>query len=365
MSFRKIDYLTWAREFMGRVKYDLAKSNILALSKEELRLTLDDLEINGSHEHGCDALYEHLANRYQVDRSCVYVCNGATQGIFLVCAAVLDRGDEVLLEVPNYEPLYRVPNQMGAEIKPIERRFERAFQIEMEEIERKVSKATRAFVFTNLHNPSGAATNAEKVETLGQILRDHRGYGIVSEVYLDASLSEGVKPAAMCGRNLISIGSLSKVYGLGGVRGGWIIADEEVIRRVKIVADYISGGHAYPSQTIMLLALRDAARLLQRTKDITARNFKIVADWVAKRPDLSWVKPDGGTVALIRIPHGLNAMSLSNRLREKHSTLVVPGDFFWMRGFVRVSCGIPEETLKAGLKNLASVIDEMQSSKLR
>lgn len=365
MSFRKIDYLNWAREFMGRVKYDLAKSNILGLPREELGLQIEDVEINGPHEHGCDELYDLLARRYRVERSNVYVCNGATQGIFLACAAILDRGDEVLLEVPNYEPLYRVPNQMGAEIKPIERRFERGFQIEMEEIERKVSKATRAFVFTNLHNPSGAATNAEKVETLGQILRDHRGYGIVSEVYLDASLSDGVKPAAMCGRNLVSIGSLSKVYGLGGARGGWIVADEDVIRKVKVVADYVSGGHAYPSEKIMLLALRNAERILQRTKDITSRGFKVLADWIAKRPDLSWVKPDGGTVALVRIPHGMNAMTLSNRLREKHSTLVVPGEFFWMRGFVRISCGIPEETLKAGLKNLSSVIDELQASKMR
>jgi len=363
MSFRKIDYLNWAREYMGRVKYDLAKSNVLALSKEELGLRTEDLELNAPHEDGCDELYDLLARRYKVERSNVYVCNGATQGIFLVCAALLRRGDEVLLEVPNYEPLYRVPLQMGAEIKPLERRFERGFQIEMEEVERRVSKSTRALIFTNLHNPSGSATNAEKVTTLGQILHDHGGIVLSSEVYLDASLREGLKPAAMCGRNLISLGSLSKVYGLGGVRGGWIVADEEIIRKVKTVADYVSGGTAFPTERITLAALRNGDAILRRTREITSRNFRFVGEWVTGREDVEWVPPDGGTVCLLRLPHGLSSLSLSNHLREKYSTLVVPGEFFWMRSFLRIACGVAEETLRAGLSNLAKGIDDLSPSK--
>lgn len=363
MSFRKIDYLTWAREFMGRVKFDLAKSNVQALTKDELGLTLDALELNGPHEDGCDELYDLLSRRYGVERHNVYVCNGATQGIFLVCAAILSRGDEVLLEVPNYEPLYRVPLQIGAEIKPLERRFERGFQIEMEEVERRASRATRALLLTNLHNPSGAATNVEKLTTLGQILRDHRGYVVSSEVYLDAALRDGLKPASACGRNLVSLGSLSKVYGLGGVRGGWIIADEDVIRKVKIVADYVSGGTAYPTEKITLLALQKSEALLRRTREITSRNFRIVADWVKSREDVEWVQPDGGTVCLIRLPHGLSSVALSNHLREKHSTLVVPGEFFWLRGYLRIACGVAEETLRSGLANVGTAIDELSRSK--
>ncbi len=358
MSFRKIDYLSWAREFMGRVQFDLAKSNVLALPREELGLSLDDVELNGPHEEGCDALYSLLAERYGVERSNVYVCNGATQGIFLVCAALLERGDGVVLEVPNYEPLYRIPLQLGAEIKPIDRRFERGFQIEMEEVERRVSKSTRALILTNLHNPSGVATSAEKMETLGQILRDQRGYVVASEVYLDACLSNGVKPAACCGQNLISLGSLSKVYGLGGVRGGWIIADESTIRRVKTVADYVSGGTPYPTEKIALRALTDAERLVRRTKEIVTRNLAIVSDWIERRSDLGWVRPDGGTICLLKLPAGVEALGLSTRLRERYSTLVVPGDFFWMRGFVRVSVGVAEETLRAGLENLGKALDE-------
>lgn len=363
MSFRKIDYLSWARQFMGRVKHDLAKSNVMALSKEELGLAIGDLDLNGPHENGCDELYDLLAKRYGVGRENVYVCNGATQGIFLVCAAVLERGDEVVLEVPNYEPLYRVPLQLGADIKSIDRRFERGFQLEMEEVERRVSKATRALVLTNLHNPSGTATSAEKMETLGQILRDQRGTVIVSEVYLDACLTAGVKPAATCGPNLVSLGSLSKIYGLGGVRGGWIVADEAIIRKVKVVADYVSGGTAFPTEKITLVALRKSDLLVKRTKEIVARSFKIVSEWAARRPDVGFVPPDGGTVCLLKLPAGVDAMALSTRLRERHSTLVVPGDFFWMRGFVRIACGIPEETLRAGLKNLGTVIDELKASK--
>ncbi len=361
MSFRRIDYLEWARTHMGRVKFDLARSNVKAVTREELGLTLDQVDLHAPTDDGVPELREIIARRYGVGPSQVLVTAGATMGIFLACTAVIERAGEVILESPNYEPLYRTALHAGGEVKMLERRFERGFQFELEELERKVGRATRAILVTNLHNPSGVATSPEKMTTLGQIARDSGATVVSSEVYLDNALTEGLRPAAACGPNLVSIGSLSKVYGLGGLRIGWIVGPDSVIRKARLALDYIECDLPIPSEKIALAALAKGPELAARCREIVRRNLAIVRDWVAKRDDLAWVEPEGGTVCMIRLPAGMDAMELSNLLREKHSTLVVPGEFFWIHGFIRVSCGGDEEPLRQGLRNVGKAIDQLAS----
>jgi aspartate/methionine/tyrosine aminotransferase len=362
MTFRKIDYLEWARTHMGRVRYDLAKSNIKALSRSELGLTLEGVDLSAPNEDGVVELRELIAKRYGVPRTSLLVTSGATMAIYLACASIVSEGDQVLLESPNYEPLYRALQERGAEIKMLERRFERGWQIELEELQRRVSRATRAIVLTNTHNPTGAATSPEKLQTIGQIARECGATVIVSEVYLDNAFAPGQKAAATLGPNLISIGSLSKVYGLGGLRIGWMVGPEAILRKARVVLDYIECDLSAPSESIALLALRKAPELMLRCQQISMRNFKILGEWIQKRGDLQWVEPAGGTVSMVKLPPSVDAQGLSSLLREKYSTLVVPGDFFYVPGFIRISCGMDEEILRQGLKNVGRAIDQLKDS---
>jgi len=361
MSFHKIAYLEWARRHMGTVRYDLARSNIRSLTREELDFTFDDVPAASIDETGLPALRKTIADRYGIGPERVFISNGATMGIYLACAAALEPDDEVLVEAPNYEPLYRIPKHLGASIKMLERSFERGWQIDLEEFERRVSRHTKAVLLTNLHNPSGTGTNPDKMLTIGQIARDHGAQVIVSEVYLDSCFASGHRPAVTFGDNLVSIGSLSKVYGLGGLRMGWIAGGEELIRRIHSIQDYIAGGVSAASQMLALKALAKADLLAERCRKIVRDNLRLLSEWMKKRTDLAWVEPEGGTVALLKLPGTIDAIELSNHLREKSGTLVVPGDFFWLRGFVRVSLGIDEETLKGGLKHLGAAIDHFKT----
>jgi len=361
MTFRKIDYLEWARTHMGRVKVDLAKSNIKGLTKEDLGLTLDAVHISAPTDDGVVELRELLSRRYGVPRSGVLVTSGATQAIFLACAAAVGEGDQVLLESPNYEPLYRALQERGAEIKMLDRRFERGWQIELEELERLVGRSTKAIVLTNTHNTSGAGTSPEKMGQIGQIARGYGATVIVSEVYLDNAFAPGQKPAATLGPNLVSIGSLSKVYGLGGLRIGWMVGPEPILKKARIILDYIECDLPAPSESIALAALRKGPELVFRCQQIALRNFKIIREWIEKRCDVQWVEPAGGTVCMVKLPHHVDAQTLAGLLREKYGTLVVPGDFFWIRGFIRLSAGMDEDVLRQGLKNIGKAIDQLQS----
>ena len=361
MAFDTIAYLEWARRHMGTVRHDLARSNIRALTREEFDFTLDALTGAATDEAGNPELRKLIGHRYGIGPERIYISNGATMGIFFACAAAIESGDEVLLEAPHYEPLFRIPKHLGAEIRPLERKFENGWQIDLEAFERHVSRRTKAVLLTNLHNPSGAATNADKMLTLGQIARDHGARVIVSEVYLDSAFEPGSRPAVTFGDHLVSIGSLSKVYGLGGLRVGWIAADEPFIRRVHAIQDYIAGGVSSASQALALKALAKADVLATRCRTIAQGNLRLLSDWMKKRGDLAWVEPAGGTVALLRLPGSIDAVALSNHLLEKAGTLIVPGDFFGLRGFVRISLGIDEETLKGGLRHVGTAIDHFKS----
>jgi aspartate/methionine/tyrosine aminotransferase len=361
MSFHKIAYLEWARRHMGTVRYDLARSNIRPLTREELGFTVDEIPTAPIDETGLPELRKLIGDRYGIGPERVFISNGATMGIYLACAASIEPEDEILLEAPNYEPLYRIPEHLGASIRALERSFDRGWQIDLEEFERRVSRSTRAVLMTNLHNPSGTGTNPDKMLTIGQIARDHGARVIVSEVYLDSCFEPGYRPAVTFGENLVSIGSLSKVYGLGGLRVGWVAGDEELIRKIHVIQDYIAGGVSAASQAIALKALAKADALAGRCRNIVQGNLRVLSDWMKKHPDLGWVEPAGGTVALLKLPGTIDALELSNHLREKAGTLVVPGDFFWLRGFVRISLGIDEEILKGGLRHLGSAIDQFTS----
>lgn len=361
MGYRRIDYLEWARTFMGAVRCDLARSNVVSVTPEELGLGAEHLRTDIVDEQGLPELRELLGRKYGVPAARVHVTNGATSAILLAVTSLLRPGDEVLLEQPNYEPLYRTAVLAGASVKMLERTFERGWHLDLEELERKISRHTRMILLTNCHNPTGAATPPERMMTVGQIARGCQAKVVVSEAYLDNLFHGRPVSCVSHGEPMAAIGSLSKVYGLGGLRIGWIVADEETIRRVRVAADYAAGGVSTPSQVIALHALKQADRLIERCRRIVMGGVAIVRDWLRKRDDVSWSEPEGGTVAVLRLPRGMDAMTVSTRLRERHSTLVVPGDFFWLKGYIRIALGVPEETLRAGLKNLGATLDELAS----
>lgn len=357
MTFRRIDYLEWARTHMGRVKLDLARSNMQAPPPEELQIPLAEVPLAGVD---ADELPELLARRYALRRPNLLLSSGATMGIYLTAAAALKPGDQAIVETPVYEPLLRAVEERGAEIRPLERRFDRGWQIELEDLERAITRGTRLILLTNTHNPSGAATSPEKLVSIAQLAHDHGATVAVSEVYLDAAFTP-LHPAVSLAPNLVSIGSLSKVYGLGGLRIGWIAGPEDLVARARLALDYLECELPAPSLWLAARALRKAPELAERCRRHAERGFDLLRSWIRERDDLDWVEPAGGTVALVRLPHGVDAPAVSNLLREKHSTLVVPGDFFGARGFLRISVGMDAEILRQGLKNVGKVVDQMKS----
>jgi len=355
--FKRIGFLHWARDYMGRVQYDLARSFLKPISKEELGISSSDIEIARTPAL---ALNKVIAENYNVDPASVVITSGATMSIFAIFSAILEKGDEILLEVPNYESLYRIPRRLGATIKVLEREYERGFQIDLEELERKIGKNTKAIVVTNLHNPSGQAINQDKMTAIGQIARDYKSLVISVEVYLDNAFISDLKPAVTCGDNMISINSF-KVYGLDEIRVGWFVCNiDKIIDRVgTICSDYIYGSIPAPNESIAQFAFSKRANLLESSRQLVQQNVKIISDWISGTA-FEWVEPKGGTICFIKLPQRVDDMQFSNLLRERFSTLVVPGTFFWKKGFIRVSFGIDQDMLRKGLDNITTALESFK-----
>jgi hypothetical protein len=355
MQFQPIGYLEWIKQHFGRARYDLANPAVAAVSAADLGLTAADLALTGENWNGHPGLIAAISARFAVPPACVVLTDGASQGIALACLALLESGDAVLLEAPNYEPLYRLPLSIGCDVRILDRSWEKGFRVDLELLQRRITRNTKAVILTNLHNPSGVATDPEKLRAVCQVARAHGARVICSEVFRDLVLKgEPPAPAYRLERSAVSIGSISKIFGVDGIRLGWVLCDEELAGKLRMIRNHLSVMGSYLCEEVALAAFRRLDTLLVRARSIVAENLAVLADFVKSRDDLDWVPPDGGTIAFLRLRNGISSWDFARFLQESHQTLVVPGDFFWARGFLRVGFGGDPANLKGGLAGLAA-----------
>lgn len=359
MHFQPIGYLEWMKDHFGRYKFDLANPAVRPLRPADLGLTPKDLEFTGQNYHGHPELLKAIADRFSVSPANVVLTDGASMAIALVSFALFDPGTQLLLEAPNYEPLYRLPLSLGADVRMLDRPYEKGFQIDLESLQRRISRSTRAVWLTNLHNPSGVKTDTEKLRAICQVARAHGATVVASEVFRDFVFEgEPPVPAFKLDRGAVSIGSLSKLFGMDGLRVGWVLCHEDLARKLSSIRNHLSVTGSYLCEQVTLFAFRQLDKLIARTRGIVSENLPVLREFVASRDDIEWVPPDGGTIAFLKLRHGVPSWDFVRFLHEKYDTLVVPGDFFWAKGHLRVGFGGDTQNLKEGLRVLGSALTE-------
>jgi aspartate/methionine/tyrosine aminotransferase len=358
----------WAKA-RSQARFNLATSGIASYSLADLGAGLADLEINGPTGYGYEPLRRTLARKCGVEPECVVAGTGASGANHLALAALLAPGDEVVMERPVYEPVESLARHLGAEIRFFERRAETGFRVEPEAVARQVTARTRAIVLTNLHNPSGALTDAATLREVGEIARGAGARVVVDEVYIEMLWVEGdrasIAAAGGAGRSSFHLGSefvvtdsLTKAYGLSGLRCGWILAEPELAERMWRLNDLFGVNAAHPAERLSVLALQRLDQAADRAKEILARNRALLHAFLDGRDDLELHRPEYGTVIFPRWRGG-DTEPLCRLLREKYETTVVPGRFFGMPEHFRVGIGGDREMLEGGLERLGAALDEL------
>jgi aspartate/methionine/tyrosine aminotransferase len=353
------EYLLWAKT-QSAARFNLTSSGLPYLPLRELPVSLDDLELSGSGAYGWEPLQQAIASRYRVPVECVVAAQGTSMANHLALAALVQPGDEVLVEYPTYEPIVAVARYLGASVASFPRRAEDGFRIDPGEVERRVSPRTRAIALTNLHNPSSALTGDDTLRRIGEIAERAGARVLVDEVYLDALWEPQPRTAFHLGPQFVVTSSLTKVYGLNGLRCGWILADAALAGRLWRLNELFSNIGAHPAERLGVVAFQNLDRIAARSRSILEPNAAALNAFYRSRHNLDWQEHRFGTVSFPRLRDG-SVSALCSLLREKHETTVVPGAFFGMPQHFRIALGIEPDVFGEGLRRVGLALDEIGS----
>jgi aspartate/methionine/tyrosine aminotransferase len=350
------DYMHWAK-FKRPVRYPLTGSEVPHFRMDSLPISIADLDLDGASHPRYRPLREAIGARYGVPVEQVVAADGTSMANFLALAGLIEPGDEVLVEHPTYEPLLGAVSFLGAETKRFERKPEEAFRLDLASIERMMSSKTRLIVITNLHNPSGALAEETDLRALGGLAASAGARILIDEVYLDAAVPP--RPSAVhLGPEFVITNSLTKVYGLSGLRCGWIFAEPELAERMWRVNDLFGVNQAHPAERLACIAFEHLDEVIGDSPAMLARNRELFNAFAASRTDLKCMHAEHGITAF---PHwsGGDTQRLDDHLREHYDASVVAGRWFEMPNHFRVGFGLPTNEFEEGLKRLGSALDDL------
>jgi aspartate/methionine/tyrosine aminotransferase len=357
-------YMEWAK-LHSHARFNLATSGLISVAISEFPVQASDLELTAPGEYGYPPLQQRMAQHNHVSEECVVAAAGTSMANHLAMAAVLNPGDEVLVEQPVYGPLLDVVEYLGARVKRLPRPFAANFALDPGDVAQALSRETRLMALSNLHNPSGALLSADVLRRIGEMALRAGAYVLVDEVYLEMLFDSGAPYSFAIGSEIapadenpfIVTNSLTKVYGFSGLRCGWILAAAPVARRMWLLNDLYGANAAHPAERLSILAFDRLPEFRDRTRKLLRTNSVLLDAFLDSRADLECFRPVAGTVVFPRLRHG-NPDVFFHLLREKYETSVVPGSFFEMPQHFRIGIGGETAPLKAGLERLGAALDE-------
>lgn len=357
MRAMQSDYMHWAK-FKPPVRYALTGSEVPHFRMDSLRIGIADLHLDGASHPRYAPLREAIASRYGVSADQVVAADGTSMANFLAMATLISPGDEVLVEHPTYELLRGAASFLGADIKRFERKPEDAFRLDPALVKSALSDRTRLIIVTNLHNPSSTLADETELQAIGGLAASVSARVLVDEVYLDSAVPR--RPSAVhLGPEFVCTNSLTKVYGLSGLRCGWILAEPELAERMWRLNDLFGVNQAHPAERLACIAFENIDRVIGDNPAMLARNRKRWNDFVDTRDDLDCMPAGHGITAFPRWLGG-NTQRLDDHLRERYDASVVAGRWFEIPDHFRVGFGLPTDEFEEALSWLGAALDDLR-----
>jgi len=355
MDFKPIKYMEWVKN-RGHAQYDLCRSGVSNLSFKELGINIKDLQIYGENSYGYLPLIQAIASKYQVREDNVMLSVGTSFALFLVCALLLTPGDVVLVEKPAYEPLWAVAQAFGGRIVRLNREYEQGYTFDLDQIEKHLSEKVKFVLLTNLHNPSGVSLSPSILKDMAELSKKKGVYLIVDEVYLEFLEGELSQTSFHLADNIIVISSLTKVFGLAGLRCGWILAPPEIVTKMKIFLDYSLVEGVFISELISSKMFDQLHSIKLRKKERILQNMNLIKAFIGSESRLTWIEPSGGIICFPRIESGLSGDDLARILRKDFDTALIPGSLFESPQHFRLGMDIEPFALTKALENIRDVL---------
>ena len=351
MMHKHSDYMHWAKT-QSKARYNLATSGVGAFPLSELPYDPGRLEINGDNNYGFPPLKQAIAARAGVDPDCVVTAAGTSFANYLAMATMLEPGDEVLIEHPAYGLLVDAARYLGADVKRFARREENGYAVDPDEIRRALSPRTRLIVVTNLHNPSSVLAPESALREVVDLARSVGARVLVDEVYLDAVYENTPRTSFHLGPGVVVTNSLTKVYGVSGLRCGWILAEPDLARAMWQLNNLFAATPVHPGELLSVAAFEHLDVLRDKARRIVDADRVALNEFLDCTPGVSAIRTDFGTTSFLRLANG-DAGDFLDRLRAQYETSAVPGRFFEMPGHFRIGMGVNSEMFAEGLRRVA------------
>ncbi len=348
------------------VAYNLADSSVKCLTTREW-LSPDEAEglldtgLFYPEVNGTRALREAIAALYPgASADHVLVTVGASQANSLVCATLLEPGAEVVAMAPGYRQVWGLAHNAGCAVKDLPLRQEQGWRLDLDALDALVTPRTRLVAIVNPNNPTGTLLTPEERARIIAACARAGAWLHVDEVYRGTELGDAPETPSFWGSygRLICTSSLSKAYGLAGLRIGWAIAAPAMIEALWRRHEYAVIAAAAPSMALAEVALRPAKRraLLSRQREITRAGWAVLERWLAAQGGRFSAQPAAATsIALVRYQPPLSSLDLAERIRQGASVLVAPGEMLGADGHLRITVGYEPEKVQAALDRIAAV----------
>jgi len=370
----------WMTRHETHVRYDIAESGILPLSMGDLldlepvaerAATLERLQalpLGYSEARGTEALRTQLAATYsRGDADHILVTTGAIEANFLLYNVLLDAGDHVIAPYPAYQQLYSVPRAIGCDVSLWKVGPETGYRYDVAALERLVTRKTRLIVINTPHNPTGAMLSPDDARRVYELAASIGATVLSDEAYRWLAVPGGepfAPPMFDLGPQGVSVGTLSKPFGLPGLRIGWIAGPPDLVRACWGMRDYITLSPGKLNDALAQLALSHREAIVARNTRIITANLATASRWVADRADfLSWTPPRGGLLALLKYDLPMLSLELADRLATDYSVMLAPGSAFGYEYHLRLGIGQRPDVFAAGLEEAGKCFEKLKGQK--
>lgn len=353
----------WMNTYELFAKYNLAETDAKAFTLDEL-LSLGDkqkllqelLEITICYNDttGSDNLRKIISGFYKdTGPENILVTTGAIEADFLISNALVQQGDTVIVQFPAYQALYSTAEARGANVKYWNMRIENNYEPDIDELIELIDEKTKLIILNVPHNPTGATISRPQLEKILGIAEEKGFWVLCDEVYHNLAIKPGVIPPH--GRSLskraISVGSMSKSYGLSGLRLGWLAAPEEIVEKCWCWKDYTSISNSPLNDFLACFALTNTEKVMERNLGIANKNLNTLMKWFKEHENFfEYVEPKAGVLSFPKLKNlPITSEQLCKQLFKKHSLLMVPGECFEMPGHLRIGFGNDSKMFETGL----------------
>lgn len=356
--------------------YEFEVENNLCASCAEETTTADLLELAGpkrKNEYlnlpldyvpnpGTSKLRQEIASLYSgLTIEQIRVTTGASEAIFLLNNILLRPGDNLVVQYPIYQSLFSIAESMGAEVRAWKMRDQKNFIWDTADLKELIDSRTKLVVVNNPHSPTGAIMSLGQLQEIVSIIEKNGIYLLSDEVYHGLVYEEDnlLPPAVTLSEMAISIGDITKPYGLGGLRIGWIASNNsKLLASCSALRDYTTMCSSAPGEFLAVLALEHRKEILIRKIKLAKQNLELLEQFVFNNSELiSFTKPKGGVSAFLNYKLNLNSRQFCGGLVQRESTLLLPGAVFGCEYYFRLGFGGEKKKFATGLASLERYIN--------